>query len=45
MKIVSFKYLKTFKPQGSCGTGYSEPDIFEVTLDNGSTINVTVDTW
>ena len=45
MKITAFKYLKTFKPHMSCGTGYSEPDIFEVTLDNGSTINMTVDTW
>ena len=45
MKITAFKYLKTFKPHGSCGTGYSEPDIFEVTLDNGSTINMAVDTW
>ena len=45
MKVTAFKYLETFKPHGSCGTGYSEPDIFDVTLDNGEIIKMTVDTW
>jgi hypothetical protein len=45
MKVTVLKYLKTFKPHGSCGTGYSEPDIFEVTFDNGETVHMAVDTW
>jgi hypothetical protein len=39
-KIVSFKKLEHIVPGSSCGTGYSEPDKFEVTLDNGKKYKV-----
>ncbi len=29
----------------SCGTGYSEPDVFEVKCDNGETHRMVVDIW
>ena len=44
-KIISFKKLEHVVPSGSCGTGYSEPDKFEVTLDNGKKYTVWIDVW
>ena len=45
MKVTSIQFLEHFTPSGSCGTGYSEPDTFEVTLDDGSVSELTVDIW
>ena len=44
-KIVKFEYVKTHVPGGSCGTGYSEPDIFHVTCEDGFETNVWIDIW
>ena len=44
-KIVSFKKIEHYVPGGSCGTGYSEPDKFEVTLNNGKKYKVWIDIW
>lgn len=33
MNILKFEYIKTPAPQGSCGTGYSEPDKFHIVCD------------
>lgn len=30
MKIKSIKYIKTLAPEGSGGTGYSQPNCYEV---------------
>lgn len=45
MKINSFEYIKTNRPNMSCGTGYSEADHFHVVCDNGFETNVTIDIW
>ena len=39
MKITDIKFIKRIVPQGSSGTGYSEPDVFEITFDNGFKIS------
>jgi len=45
MKVISLKHLEHFTPNCSCGTGYSEPDTFEVTLDDDSVHKLVVDIW
>lgn len=45
MKITSIKYIRTIIPNCSCGTGYSEPDVFEVTFDNGFKTKCLIDCW
>jgi len=45
MKVISIEYIDRIIPDMSCGTGYSEPDIFEVTFDDGTTENLMVDIW
>ena len=44
MKIKSIKFKEHFIPNCSGGTGYSEPDIFEVETDI-VTKDVYIDTW
>ena len=48
-KIVGFTYLRTFRPGGSSGTGYSEPSYWnvEIELSPGIRINkeVCIDLW
>lgn len=34
MKVIAFKKIATIKSTGYCGTGYDEPDVFEVTTSN-----------
>ena len=45
MKITKIEYLKTIIPKSSCGTGYSEPDFFFVTFEDGSKKELRVDIW
>ena len=45
MKIKSFEYIKTDRPNMSSGTGYSEADHFHVVCDNDFETNVTIDIW
>ena len=45
MKATSIKYFETLIPGGSCGTGYSQPDRFIITFENGSSIKVLIDIW
>jgi len=56
MKILSIKYLKTLIPNGSSGTGYSEPDKFHIVCDENLYKNdiwhsdsnekdIWIDTW
>ena len=45
MKIKEIKYLKTFVPNSSCGTGYSEPNKFHVVGDDGIEKDIWIDIW
>ena len=48
MKITYFDFLRHIVPNGSCGTGYSEPDEFEVgyeTKDEESFKTIYIDIW
>lgn len=46
MKAISIKYFETLIPSCcSCGTGYSQPDSFIITFENGSSIKVLIDIW
>jgi hypothetical protein len=45
MKITDIKFIKRIVPNGSSGTGYSEPDVFEVTFDNGFKTECLIDCW
>lgn len=45
MIIKSIKFLKHIQPNRSCGTGYSEPDEFEVETTRGIKFNIYIDTW
>ena len=44
-KVVKIEHLETVCPNGSSGTGYSEPDIFKFYLDNGNTFTKMIDVW
>lgn len=48
-KIVDFTYLSTFSPGGSSGTGYSEPDFYDVEIELSDGIRITrkvsIDLW
>lgn len=44
MRIISIKFKKHFVPNCGGGTGYSEPDIFEVETDF-ITKDVYIDIW
>ena len=45
MTIKNIKFLEHIRPNISCGTGYSEPDKFEVETTKGIKYNIYVDTW
>ena len=45
MKITSIKKKKHIQPLSGSGTGYSEPDVFEATTDNGTSHKMVVDIW
>lgn len=45
MKITDIKFIRHIVPKGSSGTGYSEPDVFEVTFDNGFKTKCLIDCW
>lgn len=45
MEITSFKFVEHLTPNVSCGTGYSEPEKFSVSLDNGEIHDLWVDIW
>lgn len=45
MKVVNIKYVKSVIPETSCGTGYSEPDVFNVIFDNNTSAQINIDIW
>ena len=46
MKAISIKYFETLIPSScSCGTGYSQPDRFIITFENGHQSKVLIDIW
>jgi hypothetical protein len=45
MKITKFEYIKTLRPNMSCGTGYSEPDKFHITCNTGYETDIWIDIW
>lgn len=45
MKITDIEFIKHIVPKGSSGTGYSEPDVFEITFDNGFKTECIIDCW
>lgn len=45
MKVISIKLKRHIVPGGSCSTGYSECDKFDVTFDNGKRKPLFVDIW
>ena len=45
MKIIKIEFIEHIVPNGSCGTGYSEPDKFHIYGDNGLETNILVDIW
>lgn len=45
MRIKECKFIKHIAPNMSSGTGYSEYDVFLVTLDDGRTKKVNVEMW
>lgn len=45
MKITDIEFIKRIVPKGSSGTGYSEPDVFEITFDNGFKTECLIDCW
>lgn len=45
MKIIDIEFIKRIVPKCSSGTGYSEPDVFEITFDNGFKTKCIIDCW
>ena len=45
MKIVSIKLLEHIVPNCGSGTGFSEPDKFHITCDDGTERDVWIDIW
>jgi hypothetical protein len=45
MNITDIEFIRRIKPNCSCGTGYSEPDVFEITFDNGFKTECLIDCW
>ena len=45
MKITLIKFIEHFRPNCSCGTGYSEPDKFHVICDTGFETDVWIDIY
>lgn len=44
-KVIEVRYKETIVPNMSCGTGYDEPSIYEVVLDNGEVLEKTLYDW
>ncbi len=44
-KIKSITFIKHIVPNSSCGTGYSEPDMLGIELEDGTKTTIFVDTW
>ena len=44
MVVKEIQYRETIKPEGSCGTGYSEPSIFFFKGENEG-VMITIDLW
>lgn len=44
-KVTKVQYKETIVPNMSCGTGYDEPSIYILTLDNGDTVEKTLYDW
>ena len=45
MRIKECKFIEHIAPNMSCGTGYSEYDVFLITLEDGRTKKVNVNMW
>ena len=45
MNVKKIEFIKKIRPQCSCGTGYGEPDVFDVILENGIVKRVLIDMW
>lgn len=45
MRIKECKFIEHVAPNMSCGTGYSEYDVFLITLEDGRTKKVNVNMW
>lgn len=45
MEIVKVEYKGKFIPKGSCGTGYSEPHIYELTNKYNNKYKIDIDIW
>ena len=45
MKIKECKFIEHVAPNMSCGTGYSEYDVFLIILENGLTKKVSINMW
>ena len=45
LNITNIEFIEHIVPKGSCGTGYSEPDKFNITFENGQTKKVLIDIW
>lgn len=44
-EVIKIEHIEYICPNGSCGTGYSQPDKFKFYLDNGKTFTKLIDTW
>lgn len=44
-KVTKVQYKRTIVPNASCGTGYDEPSIYSLTLDNGEVVEKTLYDW
>ena len=45
LEIKSIEFIEHYRPNMSCGTGYSEPDIFEIEFSDGTKHKFYVDIW
>lgn len=45
MRIKECKFIEHVAPNMSCGTGYSEYDVFLITLEDDRTKKVNINTW
>ena len=45
MRIKECKFIEHIAPNMSCGTGYSEYDVFLITLEDGRTKKVNINMW
>ena len=45
MKIKEIKLKEHISPDALSGTGYSEPETFSITLENGKDYTVIIDIW